>query len=76
MEIFMDYKVNFSWDAEASVWIATSDDIPGLVLESESFDKLLDETRYAAGELIAMNCPEATAMNILFLSQRRERMVL
>ena len=30
----MEYVVNFTWDNEADVWIATSDDIPGLVLES------------------------------------------
>mgnify|MGYP002620427968 CR=1 FL=1 len=29
----MEYVVNFTWDEEASVWIAQSDDIPGLVLE-------------------------------------------
>ena len=72
----MDYKVNISWDSEASVWIATSDDIPGLVLESESFDKLLDETRSAASELLAINRPESVVSNILFLSERRESMVL
>ncbi len=29
---FMEYIVHFTWDEEAGVWIATSDDIPGLVL--------------------------------------------
>jgi hypothetical protein len=32
----LEYVVNFEWDDEAKVWIATSDDIDGLVLESES----------------------------------------
>ena len=43
----MEYIVNFTWDNEANVWIATSDDIPGLVLESGSFDALLERTRFA-----------------------------
>ncbi len=72
----MEYKVKISWDAEASVWIATSDDIPGLVLESESFDKLLAETRSAAPELLAINRPESAVTNILFLSERRESIAL
>jgi len=38
----MDYIINFTWDSEANVWIATSNDIPGLVLESGSFDALLE----------------------------------
>ena len=37
---FMEYVVNFTFDDEASVWIATSEDVPGLVLEDESFDLL------------------------------------
>ena len=36
----MNYTVNLVWDDEAAVWIATSEDIPGLVLESGSFDAL------------------------------------
>jgi len=29
------------WDAEANVWVATSDDVPGLATEAETL-KLLD----------------------------------
>ena len=46
----MEYVVNFTWDNEADVWIATSDDIPGLVLESGSFNTLLENTRIAVSE--------------------------
>ncbi len=34
----MEYIITFTWDDEASVWIATSKDIPGPILESGSFD--------------------------------------
>lgn len=51
----MEYVVRFQWDEEASVWIATSDDIPGLVLESGSFDALIEKVRFAAPELLALN---------------------
>ena len=36
----MEYTIKLTWDPEAGVWIATSGDIPGLVLESGSFDAL------------------------------------
>lgn len=49
----MEYIVNLTWDPDASVWVATSDDIPGLVLESGSFDALLERVRFAAPELLA-----------------------
>ena len=55
----MNYIVNWAWDAEASVWVATSDDIPGLVLESGSFDALLERVRFAVPELLELNAPNA-----------------
>lgn len=51
----MEYTVTFTWDNEADVWIATSKDIPGLILESGSFDALLERVRFAIPELLRMN---------------------
>lgn len=72
----MEYVVNFTWDNEADVWIATSNDIPGLVLESGSYDALLERVRFAVPELLALNTPESSPVTLAFLSERRERMVL
>lgn len=47
--------VNALWDAEASVWVATSEDIPGLVSESASFEALLDKLRTMVPELLELN---------------------
>ncbi len=51
----MDCKVNFTWDEEALVWIATSEDVPGLVLESGSFDALIEKVKVAIPELLELN---------------------
>lgn len=51
----MVYTVHLSWDPDAGVWIATSENIPGLVLESESYDSLLQRTLQAAPELLSLN---------------------
>ena len=72
----MEYIVRFTWDEEAGVWIATSDDIPGLVLESGSFDALLERTRFAVPELLSLNACESTPLSLTFISERHERMVL
>lgn len=50
-----NYTVNFIWDNEACVWIATSDDVPGLVLESDSIDTLLERVRIAVPELLSFD---------------------
>ena len=51
----MSYRINIVWDEEAAVWIATSQDVPGLVLESGSFDALLERVRFAVPELLELN---------------------
>ncbi len=69
----MEYKVNFTWDDEASVWIAQSDDIPGLVLEGGSLDALIERVRFAAPELIELN--KSPAINSLCLSVERHEKI-
>ena len=71
----MEYVINFTWDDEAEVWIATSNDIPGLVLESGSFDALLERTRFAVPELLEL-AASTPPLSLIFRSERQARMVL
>lgn len=72
----MEYTVNLTWDSDANVWVATSDDIPGLVLESGSFDALLERIRFAAPELLELNKSKNTSYVLSFVSNRHERIAL
>lgn len=72
----MEYTINLTWDNEANVWTATSDDIPGLVLESGSFDALLERTKSAIPELLDLNNPATKPLSLVFISERHERMVI
>ena len=58
----MEYVIDTVWDDEAAVWIATSDDIPGLVLESGSLDALFERVRTAIPELLTLNGSENAIM--------------
>ena len=69
----MEYAVQLTWDPEAAVWIATSEDIPGLVLESGSIDALLERVRHAVPELIALNHLQS-GETLYFHLERRERL--
>ncbi|MBD5440238.1 MAG: DUF1902 domain-containing protein [Treponema sp.] len=51
----MNYLVKMTWDDEAAVWVATSDDVPGLVMESGSLDALIERVRFAIPELLQLN---------------------
>lgn len=73
----MEYIINLTWDNEACIWIATSTDIPGLVLESGSFDALLERTRIAIPELLTLNTSsKSKPLSISFVSERHERMIV
>ena len=75
MAITVEYVIHLTWDHEADVWIATSDDVPGLVLECGSFDALLERVRFAVPELLSLNHSQ-TPLTLTFLSERRERLSL
>jgi hypothetical protein len=71
-----EYTVNLPWDAEAAVWTATSDSIPGLVMESGSLDALIERVRFAAPELLEMNGIPAKNFSLFFHSERHEQVCL
>ncbi len=49
------YHVRAEWDPEASVWVATSDDVPGLATEAETIEVLTDRLRIMIPELLEAN---------------------
>lgn len=52
------YEVRAHWDAEAKVWWAESDDVPGLVAEAPTHDALVEELRQLVPELLQLNVPD------------------
>ena len=71
----MSYRIKFWWDNEASVWIATSEDVRGLVLEDESFDTLVREVQLAVPTLLRLNKTPSTDITLDFTANRQERLV-
>ena len=49
------YVVTAAWDPEAKVWVATSDDVPGLATGAETVDVLLEKLRVMVPELLEAN---------------------
>ena len=66
----MSYTVKLFWDTEASVWVATSEDIKGLVLESGSLDVLIERVRMAVPELLKLNNQPLDHAKIAFMIER------
>ena len=49
------YNVQAVWDNEARVWVASSDDVPGLITEAETVEALLEKLRTLVPELLEVN---------------------
>lgn len=49
------YEVEAFWDAEAVVWVATSEDVPGLATEAETIEALTQKLRSIIPELVLLN---------------------
>lgn len=72
----MDLQIKMIWDSEASVWVAESDDVPGLVMESGSFDALLERVRFVIPELLELNDTVKTPLRLSFVSERHEQVAM
>jgi hypothetical protein len=48
-------EVTANWDPEAKVWVAESDDLPGLVVEAASLDELVPELEMLIPALMTEN---------------------
>lgn len=68
----MRCEIKFHWDAESAVWIATSKDVPGLILESGSFDALVERVKQVVPELIELNGQKAVDIRLSYSTERED----
>ncbi|MBW1789940.1 MAG: DUF1902 domain-containing protein [Deltaproteobacteria bacterium] len=47
--------VRAEWDEEANVWVATSDDVPGLATEEATLEELIEKLKIMVPELLKAN---------------------
>lgn len=48
-------SIHCEWDNEVKVWVATSDDLPGLAIEADSIDCMNARLRTVIPELLQLN---------------------
>lgn len=66
------YQIRAVWDDEANVWVATSDDVPGLVTEASTLDALVKKLEVLIPEQLKANnaLPHAQEIPFEILSER------
>ena len=65
------YFIRAGWDDEASVWVATSDDVPGLATEADTREALVQKLKIMVPELLDANGVSASGEVAFELLTRR-----
>jgi len=71
-------SVEAIWDGEAQVWVATSDDVPGLITEADTSEQLIKKLQVLIPELLQANgiINEHEPFNIpLHILSKRKEMI-
>ncbi len=50
-----NFDIRAFWDEEARVWVATSEEVPGLVTEADTIEKLVEKLKVLIPELLEAN---------------------
>ena len=49
------YFIRAEWDEKANVWVASSEEVPGLATESETLEQLIQKLKIMIPELLEAN---------------------
>jgi predicted RNase H-like HicB family nuclease len=63
------YEIRAQWDGEAGVWVAESEDVPGLVAEADSPNVLVQKLRTLIPELLELNgatCDRTASFHVMY----------
>ncbi len=64
-----DLTIEARWDGEAAVWIATSNDVPGLVVEADSWPSMIEEVRLILPDLLEANGQPRDNLSLTFKAE-------
>ena len=64
-----EITIQARWDGEAGVWIATSDDVSGLVVEADTWPTMIEEVRLVLPELLELSGQGGDRLSLTFKAE-------
>ena len=64
-----EITIQARWDGEASVWLATSEDVPGLVVEADTWPAMIEDVRIILPELLEVSGDSGAALSLTFKAE-------
>jgi hypothetical protein len=62
-------NIEARWDPEASVWIATSNDVTGLVVEADTWPAMIEEVRLVLPDLLELSGEKNDNLSLTFRAE-------
>ncbi len=66
----MTIEIKAFWDDEAAVWVAESDDVPGLITEAATMELLIERLQILIPELMGLNCNQTGSFPFHIVGER------
>jgi Domain of unknown function (DUF1902) len=64
-----DITIQARWDDEANVWLATSEDVPGLVVEADTWPAMINEVQLVLPELLELSGEGGQQLSLTFRAE-------
>jgi Domain of unknown function (DUF1902) len=64
-----EITIQARWDDEARVWTATSNDVPGLVIEADTWSGMIEEVRLTLPELLEVRGERHDDLSLTFKAE-------
>ena len=61
--------VTARWDDQARVWIATSEDVSGLVVEADTWADMIEEVRLVLPDLLELSGQAGDGLSLTFRAE-------
>jgi len=65
----MKCTIKLVWDDDSSRWHTETDDVPGMVLDSNSFDALVEKVQLIAPDMLEANCNYVGPVHFTFKTE-------
>jgi len=65
-----DITIQARWDTESSVWLATSEDVPGLVVEADTWPAMINEVQLVLPELLELSGRGGDRLSLTFKAEQ------
>ena len=62
-------EVQLIWSSDSNKWYTETNDIPGMVLESNSFDALMEKVQLIAPDMLEANCNYVGPVHFTFVTR-------